>query len=372
MKHEALDELFEIDDVLNHTPKSDALFLEAMKEAFHFHYAHNEVYKNICDDENFNIDAVKSIDDLSSIPHFLVDIFKWYSLLSIPEKDIEFTFTSSGTSGQKSHISWDKGSHERQTIMRQKIMQSYDLVSEEAVNYMIFAYAPEVSDSKGAAYAHQMYASFAPTNKKFFAIHADENKKPIFDAVESFKKLEEFSKDSVALRIIGFPAFIYQTLSYMKENSIKLKFNENSLIIIAGGWKNMANDAISPKEFATLCDELLGIDSSKIRDIYGFVEHGVPYITCESGHFHVPIYSRIFAREPGSLRVLGEGEKGLLQVLSPYNYAQPALSILATDYVKVHSKCSCGRDGQYIELLGRAGLKKHQGCAITATELLKK
>ena len=89
MEHKALDELFEIDDVLNHTQKSDELFLQAMKEAFNFHYTHNEVYKNICDDENFSIDNVKTIEDLSYIPHLLVDIFKWYKLLSLPKEDLD-------------------------------------------------------------------------------------------------------------------------------------------------------------------------------------------------------------------------------------------------------------------------------------------
>ncbi len=372
MNHTKLDELFEIKEVVNHTSKSDTVFLEATKEAWEFHYKHNEVYKSICDSEEFDIDSVKTLDDVSLIPHLMVDVFKWHELLCVKKEDISVTFTSSGTSGQKSHISWDKGSHDRQDMMRDKIMQSYGLKSDKEVNYLIFAYAPEVSESKGAAHAHQMYTTFAPAKEKFFAIHADENKRVTFDAKECVLKLEEFRKSGLPLRIVGFPAFIYQALLYLQENSIKLQFCQDSLMIIAGGWKSMADDAISPDEFSTLSDSYLGIGSDSIRDIFGFVEHGVPYITCESGHFHVPIYARAFARKPGLLEVLKEGERGLLQVVSPYNYAQPAISILATDYVAIHSGCSCTRDGQYIELLGRAGLKKHEGCAITATELLQK
>ncbi len=178
-------------------------------------------------------------------------------------------------------------------------------------------------------------------------------------------------KDSIPLRIVGFPAFIYDTLLYMKAQNIRFQFQEKSLIIIAGGWKTAEAKSIPFDEFATLTKDFLGIDESRIRDVYGFVEHGVPYITCEHHHFHVPVYSRAFVRKPGTLEVLPEGEKGLLQVISPYNYAQPALSILSTDYAVIHSHCPCGRNGQYIELKGRAGLKKHEGCAITATELLK-
>jgi len=216
-----------------------------------------------------------------------------------------------------------------------------------------------------------MYSTFAPANKKFFAIDADENSKPYFDEKLCIDKFEEFLKDDIPLRIIGFPAFIYDTLLYMKKNSIRLNFSNKSLIIIAGGWKSAQDKFIPFDEFSALTEEFLGIKSSRIRDVYGFVEHGVPYITCEYNHFHVPIYSKAFARKPGTLEILKEGEKGLLHVLSPYNLAQPSLSVLSSDYAVIHSNCPCGRNGQYIELKGRAGLKKHEGCAISATELLK-
>ena len=366
-----IDKLFEIEDALNHTQESKELFFEAMMEAFIYQYNHNEVYKNICDNEDFNVQSIKSYDDLHKIPHIIVDAFKWHDLLSVDKKKIVATFTSSGTSGQKSHISWDEASKNRQDKMRENIIKSYGLVSKESVNYLIFAYSPKVSEGKGAAHAHQMYSTFAHANKKFFAIDADENGKAYFSEKSSVEHFEEFSKDDLAIRIIGFPAFIYDTLLYMKEQNIRFKFPKQSLIIIAGGWKNAQNRAISFDEFCSLTEEFLGINSSQIRDIYGFVEHGVPYITCKHNHFHIPIYSKAYARKPGTLEVLPNGQKGLLHVLTPYNYAQPNLSILATDYAIIHSDCPCGIKGEYIELKGRAGLKKHEGCAISATELLR-
>lgn len=366
-----LDQLFEIKDALNHTEETDRIFLEAVKEAFMFHYTHNQMYKNLCDAEHFDINTVKTTDDLARIPHLLVEAFKWYDLLSIDKSEVEATFTSSGTSGQKSHISWDKASHQRQTLMRERIIESYGLKSDEEVNYLIFAYSPAVSEGKGAAYAHQMYSTFAPTHKKVFAIDADEQGKAFFSEKRCVEAFSDFQKDGIPLRVIGFPAFIYDTLLYMQAENIRFQFPEDSLMIIAGGWKTAEKKSIPFDEFAMLTEKYLGIGESRIRDVYGFVEHGVPYITCEHHHFHVPIYSQAFARKPGTLEVLPEGEKGLLHVISPYNLAQPALSILSTDYAIIRSQCPCGRTGKYIELKGRAGLKKHEGCAITATELLK-
>jgi phenylacetate-coenzyme A ligase PaaK-like adenylate-forming protein len=365
-----LDKLFELKDVLDHSPEKDQIFVEAVKEAYAFHYEHNEVYRKLCDDELFDIARVQTPDDTAAIPHLLVEAFKWYNLLSISPDEVEATFTSSGTSGQKSHISWDKASHNRQTLMRQRIIESYGLKSDQEVNYLIFAYSPAVSESKGAAYAHQMYSTFAPARKKVFAIDADEQGKAAFSEQRCTDTFAEYQKEDIPLRIVGFPAFIYDTLLYMKEKNLRFRFPEESLIIIAGGWKTAEKKSIPFDEFAGLTAEYLGIDAHRIRDVYGFVEHGVPYITCEHQHFHVPVYSRAFARKPGTMELLPEGEKGLLQVVSPYNLAQPAISILSTDYAVIRSGCACGRNGQYIELKGRAGLKKHEGCAITATELL--
>jgi hypothetical protein len=66
-----------------------------------------------------------------------------------------------------------------------------------------------------------------------------------------------------------------------------------------------------------------------------------------------------------------EGAVGLPQMLTAYNRAQPNISVLATDYAALHSNCPCGRPGWTLSLHGRAGVRKHQGCALTASELLR-
>ncbi len=367
-----LQKLFEIENAYCNTDECNEIFFYAIKEAFQFHYSNCETYRKICEMEDFTPDNLQSHSDIPHIPHIMVNAFKWYTLKSMPDEKITFEFTSSGTSGQKSHILWDEESKKRQTLMRENIMKTLGLVSHEEVNYLIFAYAPEVSEKKGAAYAHQMYSTFAPAKEKFFAIRGNKYGMPFFDGEGVINKLLEYSKDEIPIRIIGFPAFIHEALTTMKERNIRLKFHEESLIITAGGWKDKEEKKIPIEVFKEEIETYLGIPGSRLRDIYGFVEHGVPYITCSKGHFHIPIYSRAFARKPGSLELLPPGEKGLLHVITPYNLAQPSLSVLSTDYVKIHKNCGCGIETDYIELLGRAGVKKHHGCALTATELLKK
>ncbi len=367
-----LDRLFAEADALRDDAVADQLFLAAVQEVFTHHYAASEVYRNLCDDAGFTPESLRSMDDLAQLPWLMVNVFKWYHLTSVPEEQIVKTFTSSGTTGQKSHIAWDQASFDRQTAMRANIIRSYGLVCESEVNYLCFTYAPEIAGGKGAPYAHNMYTSFAPAADKYFAIHPDWEGKEFFSAEQCVEQLKQFAASGLPLRVVGFPAFAWRTLQYMVKQDIHLSFPQDSLIIFAGGWKAMADEAIPQDVFAEYVEQYLGVPRSRIRDIYGFVEHGVPYVTCEAGHFHLPIYSRAFARKPGTLEVLPYGERGLLHVISPYNTAQPNMSVLATDYVAINSGCPCGRKSHYIQLLGRAGVQKHQGCALSAAELLKK
>jgi len=367
---DALNALFELPGALDFGPDADAAFLAAMQVALAHHYARSQVYRSVCEMAGFSPASLRGLADLPRIPWLLVDVFKAYDLASVPQDQIVVTFTSSGTSGQKSHVSWDKGSFERQTLMRAKIMEAYGLVDSAPANYLCFSYDQQTAGHKGAAHAHSAYMGFAPAHEVFFAIHPGPDGQPIFDAGECVEVLRRYARQPFPLRITGFPSFAWKTLEALKADGRALLFDPRSLVIHGGGWKTLAGEAVSAEVYAAGVEEWLGVPKTRVRDVYGFVEHGVPYITCERSRFHVPVYARAFARKPGSLQTLPKGEVGLLYVLSPYNWAQPALSLLSTDYAAIGSGCPCGRGGPTLELKGRAGVRKHEGCALTASELL--
>jgi phenylacetate-coenzyme A ligase PaaK-like adenylate-forming protein len=369
--NESLRRLFEL-DAFDAGERADARFLDATRDACAHHIRHCEIFRNLCRQEGFAPDRLQSMNDLPRIPWLMVNVFKRYHLTSVPESEIVATFTSSGTTGLKSHIAWDRGSMERQDAMRAAIMRGMGLVSDGPVNYLIFAYAPDIAGAKGAAHAQSRYAGFAPAADSFYAIHADGQGEPAFDAGECIDRLRAFAETGLPVRIIGFPAFAWRVLREMERRDARLRFPEGGLFILAGGWKGAQNESVPKTVFADIAAARLNIRAARIRDVYGFVEHGVPYMTCEANRFHVPVYSRAFVRRPGTMELLPNGERGLLHVISPYNLAQPSLAVLATDYVIRGDGCACGRRTATLEIAGRAGVAKHQGCAITAAELLKK
>ncbi|WP_005221646.1 LuxE/PaaK family acyltransferase [Marichromatium purpuratum] len=366
----SLDALFEL-DAFAVGAEADQRFLAAVREVCAHHIAHCPTYRRLCEQEGFAPERLACIDDLVELPWIMVNVFKRHRLLSVPECELVATFTSSGTSGQQSQIAWDQGSMARQDAMRAAIVRGLGLESSEPANYLVFAYAPEVAGGKGAAHAHSRYTAFAPAAERFFAIHADAAGAPVFRVEECLEQLARFAESGLALRVIGFPAFAWRMLREMAARELRIAFPPGSLMILAGGWKAAQDEAVPRARFAAVAAEHLGIPPEAQHDVYGFVEHGVPYMTCEAGRFHVPVYARALTRRPGGLEPQSPGAPGLLQVISPYNLAQPALSVLATDYAIVDQGCPCGRGGDTLDIIGRAGVAKHQGCAITAAELLK-
>lgn len=363
--------LYQIEESFNFSEENREIFLNSMKEAFQFHYENSKVFRGICQQFNFTIDDIRSYEDISNIPHIIVTAFKTHTLLSIPESEIYINLTSSGTQGQKSQLNLDEISFKRQAFMRNSIVKSNKLNSENPVNYLVFSYSPETSGHKGAAWTFQQYTAFAPAKEKYFALQGTSETDVSFDIEKAISKIIEFAESGLPIRVIGFLAFSYVTLKEMFKREIKLQFPAESLLLTGGGWKSHTGETVSFEVYADLVYKVLGINKDRIRDFYGMVEHGVPYMSCTYRHFHIPIYSNVVAVDPGTLKILPLNEVGLLKLQTSYLRSQPGISVLSTDLGMIGEKCECGLDGRYIVLKGRAGVQKHAGCAISASQLIR-
>ena len=366
----AVDRLFQYRDVLNHTPETRATFLLAMRQMVAFHRQHSPLFEGLCRLDGFTEEDLRSEEDLSRTPHVIVTAFKEAKLLSLPESEIVATFTSSGTSGSMSQTNMDQVSLERQAAMRRNIVESYGLVDSNPVNYLCFSYDPESGGKRGAAHTHSVYATFAPARETFYAITQGEDGQPHFRLEACLETIQRYSESGLPLRVTGFPAFGWVTLSKLDEKGVRFKFPPESLLFSGGGWKLHTGQAVPYEEYVALVQRVLGITRDRIRDVYGMVEHGVPYLTCEEGHFHVPIYARVWAVDPGTEEILPSGKMGLFKLISPYLRSVPALSVLSTDLGEVQDRCPCGRQSPILVLHGRGGVKKYDGCAISAAQLL--
>ncbi|MDQ7822822.1 MAG: acyl-protein synthetase [Candidatus Eremiobacteraeota bacterium] len=373
MPSDAVRDLIGTKEAFHFSPERDMLFLKAMQRAFSFHYARCGPYRKLCDLRGFTPRALRRFEDIPSIPYLFVTIFKERKLTSVPDEKIALVLTSSGTTGQKSATYLDKVSLSRIRKIVWNIYESFQMADrKEKVNYLCFTYDPYVAKNLGTAFSDRLLTGLTSVNRAVYTITWREGEFSL-DRDLCRRTLERFQKSPYPMRILGFPSFLYDVL----EEAVRLRgkpfhFGERTFLITGGGWKTLGDKEVPKSLFREEVSRWLGIPPENIRDLLGMVEHGVPYCECERGNFHVPLYSRVYIRHPRDLRILPYGEPGIMHLVTPYLHSFPAISLLTTDVAVLHRECPCGRNGPYIELVGRGGVRKHRGCAIAALDVLEK
>lgn len=352
-------------------PRQDKFFFRAMKENFAKHFLGCDLYRQRCLQAGVTPLDIHSYADIWKIPYVFVTVFKRNTLITDNPDKVVLSLTSSGTGGERSAIHLDARSLRRVRRLVHNICECYGMTSREATNYLCFTYDPRIAKDLGTAFSDELLTRLTKVRQVHYAIRPDANGEWFLDQEACFQALEAFERDGSAFRILGFPAHTLQVLrAYVENRGRTLHFNNRSFILTGGGWKTLKDQEIPKADFRREVAGILGIPPQNIRDLYGMVEHGVPYIECECGNMHVPIHSRVVARDPGDLRILPEGETGILHFLTPYLSSFPALSLLTTDVGHVQTGCPCGRTSPVVFLEGRGGVTRHKGCAIAALDIL--
>ncbi len=317
---------------------------------------------------NFNPEDIKTEDDLAAVPMIMVNLFKENEWITGSKDNIVLTLGSSGTTGQRSLMHLDQGSLDRVKQLARSVHSALGITSNKKYNYLCFTYDPDIAKDVGTAFTDRLITSFTDVNEVYYAIEwCDRSQEFRLNEEKIVKLLHQFAEDKHPTRIVGFPAFLYKVL---KEHKIKITLPEDSWTQTGGGWKNHGQDNINKTEFKKFVNSCLGIPTVNQRDLFGMVEHGIPYIDDENGHLAIPAISRIYIRDPKTLEIKENGEPGLIQFMCSYNSSYPSLNLLSTDWGRVYDVP--GKNYQSLEILGRAGISKHKGCALTANEILRK
>lgn len=345
------------------------LFIESFRENALHHYTHHPYIKALWDEAGLHPSGVVTEADLERAPYMMVSAFKENVYRTCAEADVRLHLTSSGTGGMKSHQFLDLESLENVKKNAWQVHKFLGLVDEEkSYNYFCFTYDPRVANDLGTAFTDELLTSFTPKVEVYYAFQWDTAKRDfVFDRPGSVEVLKRFAASGHPTRILGFPAFLNQLID---EFDLKLHFGKDSWVQTGGGWKGLADQEIPKDAFRTKVARALGLPKENIRDMFGMVEHGIPYVDCEQGELHIPNYARVYIRDPFSLEVLPAGKVGLIQFLCSYNFSYPAFNFLATDYGRIET-CSCPRGGAILKIQGRAGVTKHKGCAIKALDLMR-
>lgn len=344
------------------------LFLESFRENCLFHYEKHGFTRKLWDHLEFHPSQLKCEADLCKIPGTMVHLYKEHEFCSVPQDELVLTLTSSGTGGQKSRQFLNQLSLDNVKKLAFNIHRSLGMASEQKYNYLCFTYDPKVADDLGTAFTDELLTNFTGKKEVYYAIRWSEEKKD-FELNEEgvVETLKRFAASGVPTRILGFPALLFEMI---EKYDLRLNLGKDSWLQTGGGWKGKADKEIPKRQFRQMIAERLGIPVEHQRDLFGMVEHGIPYVDCEKGNLHIPNYARVMVRSPHDLSLRKKGERGLLHFLCSYNFSYPAPSLLTADYGRVGT-CDCSIGGDVLILEGRAGVNKHKGCALKALEVIK-
>jgi len=367
-----LEKLIAVNNAFDFNETNDTLFVEAMKENYRHHLTREPYLKYSSDKNNVSPDDINTLADIYKIPPLFVGTMKINSFASVPPEEIALTLTSSGTKGQKTQILLDADSLRRIEILAENTFISLGYKKEKPVHYIIMAYDRKNAKDVGTSWSDEQMLKFAEAKSIHWAIDYNEATKEFhFDINRIAKLFIELATDA-PVRLLGFPAFIYQMVEEVTKIKPDLAVDPESFVLAGGGWKNHLGVVMTHQSFAEYLYQKIALPKENIRDVYGMVEHGVPYGSCSEGVHHCPIYARIAAVDPLTLEHKNYGEEGLLALYTPYNTALSNLAILSTDIVTIKNNCKCGIKGDYIASIRRGGITKHRGCAIAAQEILDK
>jgi phenylacetate-coenzyme A ligase PaaK-like adenylate-forming protein len=356
-------------DPFDFSESSKKLFLDSFKENATSHYQKHEFTRKLWDQLGFHPSDLKSESDLENVPGTMVHLFKEHELCSVPKKNLVLTLTSSGTGGQKSQQFLDQLSLDNVKKLALSIHRSLGMASERSYNYLCFTYDPKVANDLGTAFTDELLTNFTGKNEVYYAIQWNEELQDfVLNEKGVVETLKRFEASDIPTRILGFPALLFEVI---EKHNLTLNLGKDSWLQTGGGRKGKANQEIPKHEFREFIQERLGIPEENQRDLFGMVEHGIPYVDCSKGNLHIPNFARVYVRSPYDLSILPKGSKGLLHFLCSYNFSYPAPSLLTTDYGSLGT-CDCGIGGETLILKGRAGVSKHKGCALKALELLEK
>ncbi len=356
---------FELDEV-----KKKKLFSEALYESFNHHLSNNDLFKKFCESKNFKLkNNIKNIEDYPYLP---VKIFKNKKLVSVPNKDLKITLSSSATTGVPSQVGLDSVTTKRQAIVAANVISDY--LGKNRRPFVILDENPAVSNSKdiSARAAATMGFLMFSSNPEYFLKNVE---KQLYLDIEKFNKsIGEFENLKKEICIFGFTFVLYKNvLKPLKEKGIKFKLPPNSKIAHIGGWKKLENEKVTKEKFLEDAIEIFGVEKKNIFDFYGFTEQmGLLYVSSGELAKITPIYSEIIIRDFQTLKPVKDGEKGLIQILTPIPHSYPGISILTEDVGRIvgRGKDKTGRFGTHFEIIGRANQAETRGCGDIMSEFM--
>lgn len=355
--------VFSLDEIIDTAPFSlpaaakSAMLVRGLNHLTDLHRRRCERYDRIVDVVGGGAHGpAECVEDVPFVP---VRLFKAHELRSVDQAEVVKTMTSSGTGGQVSRIYLDRETAANQTRVLAKLMAT--LIGKKRLPMLIIDSRAVIKDrnlfsARGAGILG--FSMFGYDVEYAF----DERMELDVPRVKAF--LERHPNEPILL--FGFTFMIWQHLCEVLEETNQRLDIRSGILIHGGGWKKLADRAITNDGFKQRLQELTSI--RQVVNYYGMVEQtGSIFLECEHGRLHSSIFSDIVVRNPKDFSPSRTNEVGLVQLLSLLPSSYPGHSILSEDEGRIlgEDDCACGRKGKYFEIIGRVKNAEVRGCSDT-------
>ncbi|TDZ99226.1 acyl-protein synthetase [Mycobacteroides salmoniphilum] len=332
---------------------------DVVRQAFALHFDGNGFYRAQCDAVGLTPHDIRHWADLQRIPLLPVSMFKQagaHVLMTCGLEDVEIEIRSTGTSGVPSVARRDAMTVTRASVGIFGGYRDFFGISHGAGLFLCpsTAEVPEM----GMVKIFNLLTGMLDDHRYVVREYS-------FDPEEALAQLRSW-EGRMTRHLIGPPFIIARFLKYLEFEDIPLTLDPDSLIIMLGGWKQYTGNSISRDDFNEKAQRVLGVDRTRIRDMYGMIESNMLAIECEHQRKHVPPWCYISIRDVTDATVeLEPGKTGGIAILDALNTAYPGF-LLSDDIGEVdEGDCPCGRTGQTVKFRRRRQGAELGCCAVS-------
>ena len=310
---------------------SESAFDEKALELFKFQFEENPVYRSFCDLLYKHPSDVQKLEDIPFLP---IEFFKTHKVVSI-KKDIQQTFTSSGTTGSvvsQHHVA-------DLDIYKKSFQKGFAYFYGNIEDYAVLALLPSYLEREGSSLVYMvedMIQESKQPKSGFYLNNLDALKKTLFELETSGQKT----------LLIGVS---YALLDLVEFHQFELK---HTIIMETGGMKGRRKELIK-SELHRILKKGFGVD--KIHSEYGMTELLSQAYSKGDGLFSTPPWMKVLVRDPeDALTILEEKKSGGINIIDLANINSCAF-IATQDLGKIHT------NGTF-EVLGRFDQSDIRGC----------
>lgn len=293
-------------------------------------------------------------ESVAELPWLPVRMFKTHTLKSIPDAEVFKVLTSSGTTGEPSRIYLDRAAASAQSSALARTMRS--ILGLRRLPMLIVDTRAILADRRSfSARGAGVLGMMSYGRDHVWAL--DERGEPDLPAIEGFLSRH----GDAPFLIFGFTFMVWQYL-YTLASERRLDLS-NGVLVHSGGWKKLADRAVSPEEFRRAFADATGL--VRIHNFYGMVEQiGTVYLEGPSGgDLYCPNFADVIIRDPETWQEQPPGVPGLIEVVSTLPTSYPGHVLLTEDLGVVHGVDDGDWPGKRFTVLGRLPRAEARGCS---------